>query len=263
VIYEPPGGPSQVVVVGANRVDAYAVANGEKVWWLGGLAYFPIGSPVLGKGVVYFSTYGADTPMGPPFETMLKLDANGDGRLVRQELSGDKNMQEMADQFGALDYNSDGFLDRAEWDALRNGALGNYGLVAVRLGGRGDLTEGGIVWREKKTFPNMPSALVYNDVLYIVKTGGIIASMDPLTGQAFKVDRTKEAMEEYYSSPVAADGKVFLVSETGKVSVLKAGPQWEVLAVNDLGEEVFATPAIAAGRIFIRTRAALYCFGKK
>ena len=263
VIYEPAGGPAQVVVVGANRVDAYAVATGDHIWWVRGLAFFPVGSPVLGNGVVLFSTYGADTPMGPTFESLLKYDSNGDGRLTRQEFSVDKDMQEMADQFGALDPNSDGFLDRAEWETLRNGAVGNYGLVAVRLGGRGDLTEGGIVWREKKTFPNMPSAILYQDVLYIVKTGGIIASMDPLTGQAFKVERTKEAMEEYYSSPVAADDKVFFIGESGKVTVLKAGPQWEILAVNDLGEEVFATPAIAAGRIFVRTRNALYCFGKK
>ena len=67
-------------------------------------------------------------------------------------------------------------------------------------------------------------------------------------------------MEEYYSSPVAADDKVFMVSASGKVTVLKAGGQWEILAVNDLDEEVWATPAIASGTVFVRTRGALYAF---
>ncbi|MBI3473121.1 MAG: hypothetical protein HY013_17325 [Candidatus Solibacter usitatus] len=89
------------------------------------------------------------------------------------------------------------------------------------------------------------------------------AALDPLTGEVFKVDRTKKAMEGYYSSPVAAGGKVIFVSESGKVTVVKAGRRWEILAVNDLGEECHATPAISGGKIFVRTRHALYCFGKR
>jgi hypothetical protein len=56
---------------------------------------------------------------------------------------------------------------------------------------------------------------------------------------------------------------VILVSESGKVTVVKAGRDWEILAVNDLGEPCFATPAIAGGKLFLRTRSALYCFGRK
>lgn len=73
--------------------------------------------------------------------------------------------------------------------------------------------------------------------------------------------RTPDALEDYYASPVAADGKIFLVSASGKVTVLKAGAQWEILATNDLGEECWATPAIAGNNIYIRTRGALYSFG--
>ena len=61
---------------------------------------------------------------------------------------------------------------------------------------------------------------------------------------------------------MAADGKVYLTSEGGKVAVLKAGKDWEVIAVNDLGEDAFATPALSGGRIFVRTSKGLYCFGK-
>ena len=62
---------------------------------------------------------------------------------------------------------------------------------------------------------------------------------------------------------MAADGKVFLANTEGKVTVLKAGAKWEVLAVNDLGEEIHATPALSGGRIYLRTRSAVYSFGSK
>ena len=110
-----------------------------------------------------------------------------------------------------------------------------------------------ILWRYKKTYPNIPSPILYRDILYGVKNGGIIVAMDPTTGGVLKIGRTKEAVENYSSSPVAANGKVVMVSESGKVTVLKAGRDWAVLAVNDLGEESWATPAIASGNLYIRT----------
>ena len=71
------------------------------------------------------------------------------------------------------------------------------------------------------------------------------------------------ALEGYYSSPVGADDKVFMISQGGKVSVLKAGPDLELLALNDLQEEAYATPAIADAKIYLRTRNTLYCFAKR
>ena len=62
---------------------------------------------------------------------------------------------------------------------------------------------------------------------------------------------------------MAADGKVFVISASGKVTVLKADAQWEILATNDLNEEVWATPAIAGNNLYIRTRSALYSFADK
>jgi len=74
--------------------------------------------------------------------------------------------------------------------------------------------------------------------MYLMKEGGIVSSLDPASGQILKQGRTPDALEEYFASPVAADGKVFLVSASGKVTVLKADAQWEILAMNDLDEEV-------------------------
>ena len=107
----------------------------------------------------------------------------------------------------------------------------------------------------------VPSPLLYDGVLYLIKNGGILTALDPATGRELKVGRVKGALGGYSASPVAADGKVFLVNEEGKVAVLKAGPDWDLLAVNDLGEGSFATPALSQGRIYVRTDEALYCFG--
>jgi len=162
-----------------------------------------------------------------------------------------------------VDKDGDGFIYEREWEELRKMGVGDYGMIAVRIGGRGDLTDTGVVWRDKKNYSTLPTSLIYKDVLYVPKGGGIIASLDPQTGQVLKIDRTKDALGDYYASPVAADDKVFFVSDSGKVTVVSAGRQWEILAVNDLGEETYATPAIAGRRLFIRTRHALYCFGAK
>ena len=75
-----------------------------------------------------------------------------------------------------------------------------------------------------------------------------------------KQGRSLNALGEYYASPVAAEGKVFLANTEGKLTVLKAGAEWEVLAVNEMGDEISATPALSNGRIYVRTRSAMYCF---
>ena len=262
VVYEPKGQPAQVVVLGAHRVDAYDLKSGELVWWFKGLAYFPIASPVIvriaGNDVLIGTTFGMDGPTGPTFDQMLeKLDTNHDGKLSPEEV---KDNPDYFDQFGAFDYNHDGFIDRAEHAKLMDGAKGDFGMIAIKLGGKGDLTKNGYLWRETKNYSNMSTPLVHQDVVYIIKSGGIIASLDPATGKAHKVSRTKDAIDEYWASPVAAGDRVMLVSGTGKVSVLKSGPEWEVLGVTDLKEDVFATPALASGMLLIRTREALYAY---
>ncbi len=72
-----------------------------------------------------------------------------------------------------------------------------------------------------------------------------------------------EAVGEYYASPVAGDGKIYLASLDGMITVLKAGVDWQVLSTTDLGERVIATPAIADGRVYVRTENKLYCFGTR
>jgi len=171
-----------------------------------------------------------------------------------------KSQKEALEHFGWLAANNDGFIERAEHDFVRNSTTSGHGLTAVRLTGQGDLTTSNIVWQVKKAYPSIPAPLVYRGVMYLMKEGGIVSSLDPANGQVLKQGRTPNALEDYYASPVAADGKIYLVSESGKVTVLKADAQWEILATNDLDDEVWSTPAIAGNNLYIRTRNALYSF---
>lgn len=133
--------------------------------------------------------------------------------------------------------------------------------MAVRLGGNGDMTDTNILWRYYKSLPNVPSPLLYRNVLYLMKEGGILTALDAATGAVLKQGRIKGAVDFYYSSPVAADGKIYTASQSGQVAVIKAGSDWEILALNEMDDEVYATPAPLDRRLYLRTKSALYCFG--
>src|SRR5260370_28422827 len=85
------------------------------------------------------------------------------------------------------------------------------------MGGQGDMTERSLLWRYEKSLPNVPSPLLYKDVLYMMKEGGIFTSVDPATGKVLKQARLTGALGDYFSSPVAADDKIYTLSEEGKV----------------------------------------------
>jgi hypothetical protein len=134
-------------------------------------------------------------------------------------------------------------------------------LLAFRLGGQGDVGRTGLVWKYQRSVPQLPTPLLYRGVLYMINDGGILTTLDPATGAVLKQGRLRDAVDQYYASPVAGDGKVYFVSRTGIVSVLREGGGQEALSSGDLEEEVTATPALGDGRIYLRTRSALYCFG--
>jgi len=257
-VYKPKTGATQVIVQGSQSVDAYSLQTGERLWWVTRIGSYPKGVPVIGTDMVYVTAEGGDDPFLPPFDESLKQsDTNKDQRLHRDEMKANKEAYE---HFGWLDANNDDYIDRAEYDFVRNSTTLGHGLTAVRLAGQGDVTSSNVAWRLQKSYPNIPAPLIYRGVMYLMKEGGIVSTLDPATGQILKQGRTPNALEDYYASPVAADGKIYLVSESGKVTVLKADAQWEILATNDLDDEVWSTPAIAGNNLYIRTRNALYSF---
>ncbi len=95
----------------------------------------------------------------------------------------------------------------------------------------------------------------------MINDGGIVTSFDPLTGEVLDQGRLKGAVDAYYASPVTADGKIYFVSELGLVAVVEPGGGLDVVAVGDLDDLTYGTPALADSRIYLRTRGMLYAFG--
>ncbi|MEX2260405.1 MAG: PQQ-binding-like beta-propeller repeat protein [Bryobacteraceae bacterium] len=264
LLYQQKDGPQEVLVTGAYQMTSYAVETGKPVWWLRGLTWQLKPTPVLSEDKMYIQGWAGGADDGQqeevmPFEEALRrFDANKDGKIVKAEITDEKLLKDWLN----LDLDKDNEVNERDWRFFRSRRLAQNGILAFKLGGEGDMTEKNFLWRYTKSLPNVPSPLLYDGVLYMLKEGGILTSFDPDTGKVLKQARLQGALGQYFSSPVAADGKIYTVSEEGKASVLKPGGEWEILAVHDLGEECHATPAILDNRIYLRTKNTLYCFGK-
>jgi outer membrane protein assembly factor BamB len=134
-------------------------------------------------------------------------------------------------------------------------------MLALKGGGRGDVTASHRVW-SYDAGPDVPTPATDGTHLYIVGDKGLVSCLDAKTGQVLYGPQ-RIATGTYSASPVVADGKVYVVSEDGLTTVLKAGPKFEVLGENALGETTLATPAVAGGQLFIRTSKKLYCLGRR
>lgn len=265
-VFHPKQGPAELIVPGAYNLTSYNAGTGERLWWINGLSWQPKSMPIIDGDMIYVHWYEnggeAEGPTETPaFSEMLaKFDANKDGKISKEELAADPRQQR---GFADNDLNGDGFIDERDWKYYTARRSARNSLLAIKHGGRGDLTESkNILWRMQKFLPNVPSPLLYEGVLYLVKDGGIVTTLNPKTGEILKQGRLTGALETYYSSPVGGAGRVIMTSQRGKVSVLKAGEQWEILYQVDMEDDVFATPALVDNKIYFRTRNSLYCFGE-
>ena len=260
ILYTPAGAPTQIVVPGSFLLTAYAAATGEKIWWVRGLSFELKSTPVVSGDTLYINGFG--TPQNQPgahpaieaFEAIARQYADASGKVMLAKLPN-PNARSW------IDLDANGEITSGEWDYYRAAMASENGMLAIRLGGRGDVTDTNVRWKYHKSVPQLPSPLLYQKVLYMVNDGGIVTALNPETGGEIGQGRLKGAIDHYYASPVAADGKIFMLSETGKVVVLPPGGSLEPMVVNDLGDDIYATPAISDGKIYIRTRGWLYCFG--
>ena len=130
--------------------------------------------------------------------------------------------------------------------------------MAIRTDGRGDVSETHVLWRVPTGAPYLSSILYYEGLIYMVNGSGIATCVDAQTGRRVWQERVGG---QFSASPVAGDGKVYLVSETGETIVLRAGRRFNVISRNDLGEHMIASPAISNGQIFLRTDKNLIAIG--
>jgi len=143
-------------------------------------------------------------------------------------------------------------------------------IYAIRPGGNGDLTlpkgkesSDFIAWSKQRGGPYMPTPIVYGDLLYTCSNQGVLTAYNAKTGERVYQERLGGTGAAFTASPVASEGKIYLSSEDGDVFVVKAGPKYELLAKNPVGEVMMATPAISDGLLIVRTVSHLYAFGEK
>ena len=134
-------------------------------------------------------------------------------------------------------------------------------LLAFKAGGRGDITTSHLLWSTDNG-PDVPTPVTDGKYFYVVNDRGIVWCFDAKTGaEIYSQQRIKPAI--YSSSPVLADGKIYVTNEEGLTTVIAAGPKFEVLAENALNDFVLSSPAISDGRIYLRTAQHLYAIGSK
>jgi outer membrane protein assembly factor BamB len=121
-----------------------------------------------------------------------------------------------------------------------------------------------VAWKFTRGLPYVSSPLFYDGRIYLIKTGGMLSSVDAKTGQPYYTQERLDAAGDYYSSPVAADGRIYIASLDGKLTVVKAGgDKPEVLHQAEFGERIFASPALVGDKLYLRTQSALYAFGSQ
>jgi outer membrane protein assembly factor BamB len=132
--------------------------------------------------------------------------------------------------------------------------------MAIRTGGRGDVTKSHVLWSVPTGAPYVSSLVYYDGLVYMANDAGIVTAVDAATGEKAWQERVDGI---FTASPVAADGKIYLLSETGEAIVLRAGRQPQVLERNVLGYRMVASPAVSHGQFFIRTDDHLIAIGKR
>lgn len=136
--------------------------------------------------------------------------------------------------------------------------------LAIRPGGRGDVTDSHLVWSSPRGSPFVPSPILYGEYLYMVNDmASIVTCLEARTGRSLWQGRLGVPRREGFSaSPVAVDGKVFFTNDVGETFVLRAGFKFDLLHVNDLGETTLASPALVDGRWYFRTARNLIAIGR-
>tara|TARA_A100001037_G_scaffold306040_1_gene348773 strand:+ start:1282 stop:2514 length:1233 start_codon:yes stop_codon:yes gene_type:complete len=147
------------------------------------------------------------------------------------------------------------------WNGMVYGSCGGGGkgklMLAVKVGGSGNVSETHIAWKRQRSLPYVPTPIAYGNHLYLWLDNGIVICADAKTGKEIWNERVGRG--DVSSSPVCIDGKIYCSSRTGEFSVVKASPKFEILGRSQLGEPTHSTPAISNGRMFIRGFKHLYC----
>lgn len=257
-------GIEELVVAGSIWLTSYNLADGTERWRYSGTSRVANSTPVFGDGLLFNSSWNLGGDEGerismPPFEEFAREnDKDKDGRFTRAEIPAGP----VQDRFTQMDLDKDGIVTAAEWANMAEMfAKAENAVLAIRPGGSGNITKTHVAWKSTRSLPYVSSPLFHRGRLYTVKNGGLFSCYEARTGRVIYQDERLDAAGDYYASAVGIGDRILLASQKGVVLVIAAGDKLEVLARNDLAEQIFATPAVLDGTIYVRTSGGLYAFG--
>lgn len=271
-LYTPSGGAPQIVVSGSYQVAGYSLATGAKIWWVSGAAWQSKAVPLFFEDLCIVSSFMPSSSefgvpnLGQSFEQALAdKDEDGNGVLERSEWKHDVMQQ----TWFIWDLDGDEKLDAREYAYLQSTQTAKGGLFAIDLEIEGqplvgDVTETHVAWQNdgRRGLSDVVSPVLVGANLFVMKDGGILTAIDARTGKLGKQGRVGEP-DDYYASPVAADGRILATSLSGQLSLLSGVDEWEVLSAAAVEGKVWSTPALAHGRVYVRAEKELFCFGAK
>jgi outer membrane protein assembly factor BamB len=137
------------------------------------------------------------------------------------------------------------------------GGFPDHHLLAIRPDGSGNVTDTHIQWRTNKGVAYVPSPIIQGDHLLIVSDSGVAHCFDAKTGDILWEERVRE----HHASLASAEGRVYFINDFGTLRAVKPSATYDCVAQSELGEKVFASPALSNGQLFIRTDKAMLCVG--
>lgn len=258
-------GVEELIVAGSLWLRSYEVKDGRERWSSHGMARVSNATPTAGDGLLLVSSWnvggdeGGRVTMAPVGDFFAANDGDHDGALTRNEFPAGP----IKDRFSQVDVNKDNRVTREEYEFMRGMFdKAENQLFAIKPGGQGDITASHVLWKTNKHLPYVSSPLCYQGRVYAMKNGGLVSCYDAKTGQICYQAERVDAPGDYYSSAIGANGCVYIASQKGTVVVLAAGDALKVLARNQIGEQIFATPAVLDGRIYLRSEKHLFAFGE-
>jgi len=258
-------GEEELIVPGSIWLRSYDLSDGRERWSFSGTSRVANGTPAAGSGLLFSASWNIGGDPGEriqmePFEAFAREhDQNKDGKLSVHEIPAGP----IRERFSQMDLNKDGFTTAEEWQLMAEMfAKAGNALLAIRPGGRGDITRTHLAWKATRSLPYICSPVCYEDRVYTVKNGGLASCYEAKTGRVLYQDERLDAAGDYYASLVAAGGRIYAASQKGRVVVWKAGDTLDILARNDLGEEIMATPAVVDSKLYVRTGQHLFAFAQ-
>ncbi|MEO1527268.1 MAG: PQQ-binding-like beta-propeller repeat protein [Planctomycetota bacterium] len=267
----------------ARSVQAFELETGERRW-VTKCATTATSTPVLHQDQVVVAAWNkmgepALRPEFPNYEKLIREhDVDGDQAINQKEFprlwifhrpDGIEAPQNGAPlNFRRSDGNGDGKLDAEEWSKTLEGiarfreGYQSHGILAIPLKSSGVIAPATVRKLATNGIPEVPSPVSHNGLLYFVKNGGVLTCLDLETGERVYRRRTK-GKGTHYASPVIAGKTLLTTAGNGRISVIAVGRTPETLAVNEMGENVYATPAVDAGVLYVRTHSRLFAFGRR